>query len=178
MSHRPVAPATDKLCVISAQDGLSGLAESYAAAVPSAVFWLLPVGSVLLGSMFVVHGLRNLTTDRQRRENWLTYPGRVVGSRTVGSGLSDDLSADQTQCQVAYLRDGREVVFWNRFTSTMVRSPEGRTVQVLVNPADPRDAVVSQGLAAVGRTVGAFFVVAGAFFVIVGLGVGAGAILR
>ena len=139
--------------------------------------WLLPAGSLLIGAFLLVRGLRILTADRVRRESWLSYPGRVVGSRTVSSGLSDDLTADQTQCQVAYVRDGREVVFWNRFTSTMVRNPDGRAVEVLVNPADASDAVVSNGVAS-GKVVGVFFALAGAFFAVVGLAIGVASVLR
>ena len=139
--------------------------------MPTTLFWLIPVGSVFIGTLFVLRGVRTVTADRRRRESWLRYPGRVVGSRLVSSGFSDDLTADQTQCRIAYVRDGREIEFWNRFTSTMLSSPDGRVVEVLVNPDDAGDAVVSDGLAN-GRVVGVVFALAGAFFVVVGLGIG------
>jgi hypothetical protein len=136
--------------------------------VPSTAFWLIPVGAVLFGALFVSRGVRALASDRERRESWLTFPGRVVGSRTVSSGF-DGTTSDPTQCQVAYIRNGHEIVFWNRFTSTTTfRSPVGRPVEVLVNPADPGDAVVSRGLAT-GGTRGAILILAGAAFAILGV---------
>lgn len=136
--------------------------------MPINVSWLLPLGAVLIGVLFCVRGARTLAADRRRRESWLTFPGRVVGSRTVPSGF-DDLTSDPTQCQVAYVRDGREIVFWNRFTSTTTfKSPDGRAVKVLVNPDDPADAVVSYGLVS-GGTRGALLAGAGGFFVVMGL---------
>jgi hypothetical protein len=141
--------------------------------VPFHAFGLLPVGFVVIGGFFVLRGLGGLRADRRRRASWLTFPGRVVGSRTVSGGDS----TDQTQCQVAYLRDGHEVVFWNRFTSTMVRSPHGRVVEVLVNPHDAGDAVVSRGLAG-GGTMGVALTLVGALAVVVGLVVGAHVLLR
>lgn len=115
---------------------------------------LVAVGLLAFGVLFVVLGIRMLTGDRRRRRTWERFPGRVVASRM------DD---GQVRCQVVYQRrDGTNVPFWNRYTSTMVGDPVGRQVEVLVNPADPRDAVVGRGLVG-GGFVGVVFVVVGAF---------------
>jgi hypothetical protein len=122
------------------------------AAVFSAAF-------VLLGALFVVLGARALASHRRQRRTWRAYPGRVVATRPDG---------DLVRCQVAYDRDGTTVLFWNRYTSTMVRNPVGRDVPVLVNPADPHDAVVAGGIVD-GSTFGVVFVVAGSAAVVIGL---------
>lgn len=129
---------------------------------PGQVAALISLGAVLLGALFVVLGVRALVSDGRRRRTWLPFPGRVVASR---------LDDEQVRCQVAYLRDGTEVRFWNRYTSTVLLDPVGREVGVLVNPEDPADAVVSSGLVS-GSTVGVVFVVAGALAVAVGLVIG------
>lgn len=131
------------------------MTSGHFAAVFSATF-------VLVGALFVVLGARTLAAVRRRRLTWLAYPGRVVATRPDG---------DQTRSQVAYERDGTKVLFWNRYTSTVVRSPVGREVPVLVNPADPHDAVVAGGIVD-GSTVGVVFVVAGSLAVTIGLVVG------
>lgn len=129
---------------------------------PGQVAPLLSLAFVLLGALVVVLGVRGLVSSRRQRRTWRPYPGRVVASR---------LDDDQVRCQVAYSRDGTEVRFWNRHTSTVVRDPVGREVTVLVNPADPYDAVVSDGLVT-GSTVGVVLVVAGSLALAVGLVVG------
>jgi hypothetical protein len=121
--------------------------------VTNLVSWL-PLGLLAFGLLFVVLGLASWTKDRRRRASWLFFPGRVVASR---------LDDGQLRSRVAYLRDGREVTFWNPFTSTALTDPVGREVDVLVNPADSDDAVVSAGLAGggtVGIALAAFGVVA------------------
>ena len=116
----------------------------------------LPLGLLGFGLLLVVIGLITLTRDRRRRESWQSYPGRVVASR---------LEDGQFRSCVAYLRDGREVTFWNRFTGSALTDPVGREVEVLVNPEDPGDAVVSGGLAG-GSTVGTGVTVVGAVAVL------------
>ena len=129
---------------------------------PGQVAPLLALGATLLGALLVVLGVRALLSSRRQRRTWLPYPGRVVASR---------LDGEQVRCQVAYARDGSEVRFWNRYTSTVVGDPVGREVSVLVNPRDPHDAVVAGGLVG-GSTVGVFFVLAGALAVVLGLVIG------
>lgn len=123
---------------------------------------LLSLGAALLGALFVVLGVRALVSSRRQRRTWLPRPGRVVATR---------LDDGQVRSQVAYLRDGAEVRFWNRSTSSVVLDPVGRDVTVLVNPDDPHDAVVSGGLVG-GSTVGVVFVLTGALMVVVGLVIG------
>lgn len=130
--------------------------------MPGQAAALLGLAFTLLGAVFVVLGVRALASSRRQRRTWRPYAGRVVASR---------LDGDQVRCQVAYARDGAEVRFWNRYTSTVVGDPVGREVRVLVNPGDPHDAVVAGGLVG-GSTVGVFFVLAGALAVVVGLVIG------
>lgn len=126
--------------------------------------WLLAAGALLVGGRLLLGGVWTLRRDRVRRATWRPYPGEVVASRLEG---------EQIRCQVAYRRaDGTKVLFWNRFSSTTLTDPVGREVQVLENPADPREAVVSDGLAAGGRLAGAVFALAGGVFLVVGLGIG------
>lgn len=75
------------------------------------------------------------------------------------------------RCQIASWCDGTEVLLWNRHTSSVLHDPVGRAVHVLVNPADPYDAVVAGGLVD-GSTVGVVFVLAGSLFLVIGLVVG------
>jgi hypothetical protein len=120
----------------------------------------LPLAFLGFGLLFVVLGARTVFRDRHRRSEWLPAPGRVVASRLSG----DD---GQLQCQVAYRREGREVLFWNPFSSTTMGDPVGREVEVLVNPDDPADAVVSRGLAG-GSITGYVFIAFGLFAVAFG----------
>lgn len=119
----------------------------------------LPVGFVVVGVVFLGLGTRSLIQGSRRRESWPTFPGRVVGSR---------LDDGQIRSQVSYQRDGRDIVFWNRFTATTTTDPVGREVEVMVNPDDPDDAVVGRGLAG-GASVGVAFVVFGAVAVMAGI---------
>ena len=105
---------------------------------------LLPVVAVVVGVLFVVLGAAAVLRDHRRRQDWPTTPGRVVASR---------LEDGQFRSRVAYVWNGRERAFWNRFTATAVTDPVGREVEVLVNPEDPGDAVVATGLAG-GSVVG------------------------
>ena len=93
------------------------------------------------GVFFAIFGVRTLIVGRRRRAQWQQVPGWVVGSR---------LEDGETRCQVAFRHAGRDVVFWSRHSSTMASDPVGREVQVLVNPADPSDAVVASGSAGSG----------------------------
>ncbi len=138
--------------------------------MPSA--WILPLvalGFLAFGVLFVVIGVRTLRSDGLRRRTWHATSGQVVASR---------LDGEQVRCQVAYRRpDGTEVLFWNRYTSTVMGDPVGRAVQVLVNPSDPHDAVVSSGLVG-GSLLGAVLVSIGGVFAVVGAVVGAFALAR
>ena len=96
-------------------------------------FTLIGAGFVLLGASSSSWGPPHPGSTRRRRLTWLRYPGRVVATRPDG---------DLMRCQVAYWRDGTQVLFWNRYTSSVLRDPVGRDVPVLVNPEDPHDAVV------------------------------------
>lgn len=89
-----------------------------------------------VGAFFAVVGATILISAVRRRRRWRTHPGRVVASR---------LNDGQFRFQVAFDYDGREVRFWNRYTTSLGADPVGRDVEVLVNPADPSQAVVSKG---------------------------------
>lgn len=126
--------------------------------IGNALSWL-PWGFLAFGLLFLFLGLRTVIKDRRRRESWPTYPGRVVGSR---------LDDGRTQSQVSYLRDGREITFWNRYSSTTMSDPVGRDVEVMVNPEDPEDAVVGHGLVG-GGLVGFAFIVFGIVAAVAGV---------
>lgn len=119
---------------------------------------VLPLAFLGFGLLFVVIGVVTVVNDRRRRRDWQRYPGRVVASR---------LDEGKFQSQVAYLHHGREVTFWNRFSSTTLTDPVGRTVEVLVNPDDPHDAVVS-GVLPGGAVVGSLLVLVGAVAAVLG----------
>lgn len=123
----------------------------------------VPLAFLAFGLLFTGLGISTLRKNRRRREEWVALPGRVVGSRLSGDG--------QVQCRVAYHRDGREVIFWNRYTSTTMSNPVGRAVEVLVNPDHPDDAVVSRGLVS-GGLVGWAFLAFGLVFVVIAIGSG------
>ena len=119
---------------------------------------VLPLALFVIGLLLAALGVETRRRDRRRREEWVTYPGRVVASR---------LEDGQFRSCVAYQRDGREVVFWNRFSATALTDPVGREVEVLVNPDDPDDAVVGRG-AVNGSSVAAALVIGGALVASVG----------
>lgn len=119
------------------------------------------VAVLAVGGLFAVIGALTTSQDRRRRRTWLPATGVVVGSRLDGDG--------HQRCQVEYRdRGGRPVRFWNRFTSAGGVDRTGRTVDVLVNPADPQDAVVSSGVVT-GRLVGSALIAFGAAADIVGV---------
>lgn len=124
---------------------------------------LVPVALLAFGLVFLGIGVATLRDGRRRRQNWKRVPGKIVGSRLDSSG-SD---GSQIRCQIAFGYQDRDIVFWNRFTSSFVIDPIGREVEVLVNPADPYDAVVAGGLAG-SNVVGVSFLVFGGIAVVVG----------
>ena len=125
---------------------------------------LIPVVLVAFGLLFFAIGVNTLRGGRRRGRDWERVPGRVIGSRLDSMGSGDG----QLRCQVAFGYQGREVVFWNRYTSSFGVDPVGREVEVLVNPADPHDAVVAGGLAG-AKAVGVSFLAFGGIAVVVGL---------
>jgi hypothetical protein len=112
-----------------------------------------------VGAFFVVAGATTLVRAGRRQRQWRTYPGRVVASR---------LDDGQFRFQVAFDHDGREIRFWNRHTTSLGVDPVGRDVEVLVNPADPSEAVVSKGQSR-PEVVGVGFLVFGVVAVVIGV---------
>jgi len=113
------------------------------------------------GGLFVVIGVLTTSADRRRRRPWIPLTGVVVGSRLDGDG--------HQRVQVEYRdRSGVPIRFWNRYTVSGGADRTGREVAVLVNPADPRDAVVSGGAAA-GRLVGAAMLAFGGVAEVIGV---------
>jgi hypothetical protein len=127
---------------------------------PDLVFSWFPFLLLAFGVIFAVLGARTMIVGRRQREQWQRVPGRVVGSR---------LDDGQIRSQVAFRHADRDVVFWNRYSTTMASDPVGREVVVLVNPADPSDAVVAGGLAGSGA-VGVGLLTFGVLAGVVGVG--------
>lgn len=125
---------------------------------PALPAWV-PLLVVLFGLFFLGSGVRTVLVGRQRAQTWRAVPGRVVASR---------LDDGQYRCQIAFRHDGREIRFWNRFTSSALSDPVGRAVEVLVDPDDPSQAVVSRGLVG-ASAVGLVFCAVGALATVVGL---------
>jgi hypothetical protein len=109
------------------------------------------IGAVILavGVLVLIRAGRTLLLARRRGRTWVRRDGRVVSSR---------LDDGAFRYQVAYQDGAQEIRFWNRFTSGTGIDPVGREVTVLVNPADPRDAVVERGAAGAGTAAAAFAV--------------------
>ena len=122
-------------------------------------WWVGPL-VMLFGALFLVMGGSTLVSSRLRQRTWLPQTGRVVGSRLDGDG--------HIRAQVAFQYEGRPITFWNRFNTGTVIDPLGRDVDILVNPADPTDAVVVRG-AARPSTVGWAFVAFGVIAVVIGI---------
>lgn len=110
------------------------------------------------GALFAASGATILLPAFRRRQRWDTRPGRVVASR---------LDDGQFRFQVAFEHDGREIRFWNRYTTSFGVDPAGRDVQVLVDPDDPARAVVSNGQAR-PEAAGLAFVVVGIVALVIG----------
>ena len=120
--------------------------------------WITLV-SLGVGGFFVVSGATTLVRAGRRRRQWRTYPGRVVASR---------LDDGQLRFQVAFDHDGREIRFWNPQTTALGVDPVGRDVEVLVNPADPSQAVMSKGQSR-PEVVGIAFLVFGIVAIVFGV---------
>ena len=97
--------------------------------------WLAPA-FLGFGVFFAVSGVTILVRAARRRRRWRPCPGTVVASRLDGG---------QLRFQVAFQHDGREIRFWNPYTTSLGVDPVGRAVTVLVDPADPGRAVVGAG---------------------------------
>ena len=110
------------------------------------------------GAFFAVSGATAVLRAVRRRQNWRTCAGTVVSSR---------LDDGQIRCQVAFEYEGREVRFWNPHTTAVGIDPVGRPVTVLVNPADPGQAVVSKGQSR-PEAAGVGFLVFGLAAVVIG----------
>ncbi len=100
-----------------------------------------------LGVVVLIGAGRTLLAGRRRARSWLRRDGRVVSSRLDDGAI---------RYQVSFRHEGREIRFWNRFTSGTGIDPVGREVTVLVNPADAGDAVVERGAAGSGVSGAAF----------------------
>ena len=112
-----------------------------------------------VGAFFVVAGATIFVRAGRRQRQWRTYPGRVVASR---------LEDGQFRFQVAFDHDGREIRFWNRHTTALGVDPVGRDLDVLVNPADPSQAVVSKGQSR-PEVAGVGFLVFGVVAMVIGV---------
>ena len=110
--------------------------------------WIVTL-PLILGLLFLGLGLRMLIRSRHWRRTWTRRAGQVVGSR---------LSDGQIQSQVTFVDEQGQVTFWNRDTTSFASDPVGRRVEVLVNPEDRSDALVTAGLAAPGFVADAFIV--------------------
>jgi hypothetical protein len=96
----------------------------------------MAVAFLCAGALFAVSGVTVLVRAVRRRRRWQPCAGTVVSSR---------LDDGQFRFQVAFDYDGREIRFWNPYTTSVGIDPVGRDVTVLVNPADPSQAVVGGG---------------------------------
>ena len=112
-----------------------------------------------VGALFVVMGATTLVRAGRRQRQWRAYQGKVIASR---------LEDGQFRFQVAFDHDGREIRFWNRHTTAIGVDPVGRDVEVLVNPADPSQAVVSRGQSR-PEFAGVGFLVFGVVAVVIGV---------
>jgi Protein of unknown function (DUF3592) len=125
---------------------------------PSSVDPWIAAGALAFGVLFAAIGVVTLVNAAGRRRRWLPRPGRIVASR---------LDDGQFRFQVAFTHDGREIRFWNRHTTASGIDPVGREVQVLVNPADPGQAIVSSGQSR-PELAGAAFLAFGVLALVVG----------
>ena len=115
-------------------------------------------GVIALGVLVLIGAGRTVLNGRRRQRSWTRRDGRVVASR---------LDDGQFRYQVSFRNGEEEVRFWNRFTTGSGLDPVGRQVTVLVNPDDPRDAVVGAGAAGAGVSAAGF-----AVFGLIAVGVG------
>ena len=117
------------------------------------------LSAVALGAVILAAAARTALLGRRRRRTWIRRDGRVVSSR---------LDSGAIRYQVAFRHDGREIRFWNRFTTGTGVDPVGREVVVLVDPTNPDDAVVDAGAPGAG-VAGTAFGLFGVLVVAVGV---------
>lgn len=120
--------------------------------------WIRPA-FIVIGLILVATGAVTWVRMKRRSRTWQAGRGEIVASRLDGDG--------HFRFQVAFSFDGQKVLFWNRFTTSSGVDPVGRAVDVLINPADPTDAVVVRG-AAGPTVVGAVFVLVGVAAIAIG----------
>ncbi|NHC13151.1 DUF3592 domain-containing protein [Motilibacter deserti] len=125
-------------------------------------FELVAALFALVGAVFAALGTAILLSGRRRANAWIPVPGTVVGATW-------DRNNDSRYLRVAYTGpDGVPRTFVNRYGSTMLRAPQGRQVRVLVNPAEPDDAVLA-GARHGGGCLGLVLAVLGSGFALAGL---------
>lgn len=120
--------------------------------------------AVAFGALFLLLGVGALVTSARRSKTWIRVPGRIVGSRL--DSLGD--SSSGFRYQVSFPFQGRTVTFWNRYTTSGGVDRTGAEVEVLVDPDNVNDAVVSRGVMG-GQAVGVAFVVFGVVALVVGI---------
>lgn len=128
------------------------------------VFAIVGWSVLAFGALFLILGVRVLMSSARRSKTWIRVPGRIVGSRL--DSLGD--SAGGFRYQISFDWHGRTVSFWNRFVTSGGFDKTGREVEVMVNPDDPDDAVVSRGIIG-GQAVGVSFVAFGLIALIFGV---------
>ncbi|HEY9292027.1 MAG TPA: DUF3592 domain-containing protein [Microlunatus sp.] len=126
--------------------------------------YLVPLVFLVVGVLLMIFGIRSIVKVRRRRQHWLRYPGEAFDYVWE--------SGNDSSIQFWMLR-------WidNHGVQRTARNPYGVSggtlksfpfpVEVLVNPADPRDGQVSRG-AHSGLTGAVVAIAAGLLFGLVG----------
>lgn len=151
------------------------MAELYAEATIPLVVVGVPVIFALVGSVFVVLGLRSASALRRFRRTARSAPGVVLDLVLGLIGTSGDPSYVYFPIVRYSLPDGRVVDFRSPQGSAPAAVRKGQQVTVLYDPADPSNARLEGILA--GGCLSSLFVVLGGAFILLGVAIAVGVLL-
>ncbi|ASR45536.1 DUF3592 domain-containing protein [Paenibacillus kribbensis] len=140
---------------------------------------LMPLFS-LLGLLLIYFGFRTIRRHRYRKRHWIRTKGQIVDAHievdvdVVPFDRDDPVDTSYTrQLKVRfYTTSGQAVEFWNPYSTNLSFNRVGSKINVLYNPANPRDARIAGGVNGAGCLafslflIGIPFALSGAFVIL------------
>ncbi|MGW9527838.1 DUF3592 domain-containing protein [Paenibacillus terrae] len=112
----------------------------------------------LLGLLLIYFGFRTIRRHRYRKRHWVRTKGQIVDAHievdvdVVPFDRDDPVDTSYTRRLKVrfYTTSGEVVEFWNPYSTNLSFNRIGRKINVLYNPANPRDALIAGGVNGAG----------------------------